>query len=92
MRQCIGAFLHWCIPALVHSCIPPASSDAHQDVGDEDEQEDEETELLRTSQHGLNAEMQECTNARMRFVHWCIRAFLHFVFAIEEFRCRKTSP
>jgi len=81
--------MHCCILALVHSCIPPASSNLNEDVGDEGEQKDEKSELLRTGQHRLDAQMQECTNARMRS---CIGAFLHFLLAIEEFRCRKTSP
>ena len=68
------------------------SSDANEDVGDEDEQQDEEPDLLRPGQHFSNARMHQCTNAPMRFVHLCIRAFVHFVLATGEFRCRKTSP
>jgi hypothetical protein len=43
-----------------------ASSDANEDVGDEDEQQDQEPELLRLGQHFSNARMHQCTNA---FVH-----------------------
>lgn len=92
MQECSKAPMHSRIRAFVHSCIPAASSDANEDVGDEDEQEDEKPDLLRTGQHWSNARMQECTNAQMR---WCIRAlvpFVHFVIATEEFRYRKTSP
>src|SRR3979490_2151710 len=38
------------------------SADAKEDVHDEHEQDDEESELLRTGDHTLNARMQECRN------------------------------